>query len=395
MIKFLKKVYFVSSIIRAFLLIILPLFIVSCNGRKNNSSFEKKESENQIVRYAKGFIISRYKDYSVLTVMNPWQGAEGVKLVYYLVKRGNPSPPGIASGQIVHVPLKSIVCMSTTYIGMIAALGENNSVTGLSTAGFAYSDEIRERVRQGKISDVGYETSLNHELIIKTAPDMVMMYGIGSESAGHVNKIRELGTNIMFNGDYLEVDPLAKAEWIKLFGALYCKEDLADSIFNSEVIAYNTIRDYIKENTNGKPLVLLGLPFKDTWFISPGNSFVSKLIEDAGGNYLWKNTSSSVSMPYGLENVYIAAMNADYWLNIGTVKRKGEISLVDKRLSDLKCFRQSNLYNNNKRVNESGGNDYWEGGALWPHIILKDMASILHPGLFPEHELYFYRKLTD
>ncbi|HBH82832.1 MAG TPA: ABC transporter substrate-binding protein, partial [Bacteroidales bacterium] len=131
-----------------------------------------------------------------------------------------------------------------------------------------------------------------------------------------------------------------------------------------------------------------------TWFISPGNSFISKLIQDAGGNYLWRNTTSSLSMPYGLENVYIAALDADYWLNIGTVTRSDEISLVDKRLADLKSFKNNNLYNNNKRITRGGGNDYWESGTLSPHIILKDIASILHPDLFPEHELFFYRKIN-
>lgn len=375
-------------------MIILAVMIISCQGSQKNISSDKQDSDNKIIKSAKGFSIARHEKYSKLTVMNPWQGAEGISLVYYLVKRDSLVPPEIPAGKVIYVPVRTIVCMSTTHLGMITALGESNSVTGISTAGLAYSNEIAGRVKKGMISEVGYETSLNHELIIKLSPDLVMMYGIGSESVGHVNKLNELGINIIFNGDYLETDPLAKAEWIKMFGALYCKEELADSIYNKEVNDYNAISSFVKENTEIKPVVLLGLPFKDTWFISPGNSFVSKLIEDAGGNYLWKNTNSSMSMPYGLENVYIAAMNADYWFNIGTVMSSGEISLVDKRLADLKCYRNRNLYNNNRRITESGGNDYWESGALWPHLILKDVASILHPGLFPEHELYYYRKIN-
>jgi iron complex transport system substrate-binding protein len=382
-----------SAFFKNNIIIVLAVLAISCQGSKTNIDNDKQDSDNQIVKNAKGFSISRNENYSRLTVMDPWQGAEGIKLVYYLVKRDSPVPPEISAGKIIFVPVRSIVCMSTTHVGMIDALGEIKSITGISTAGYAYSDEITSRVKAGAISEVGYETSLNHELIIKLSPDLVMMYGIGSESSGHVNKLNELGINIMFNGDYLETDPLAKTEWIKMFGALYCKEEMADSIFNKELNDYNSIRDYVKENTGSKPVVLLGLPFKDTWFISPGNSFVSKLIEDAGGSYLWRNTTSSVSMPYGIENVYIAAMNADYWLNIGTVMNSGEISLVDKRLADLKCYRNGNLFNNNKRITESGGNDYWESGALRPHLILKDVASILHPGLFPEHSLYYYRKI--
>jgi iron complex transport system substrate-binding protein len=224
-------------------------------------------------------------------------------------------------------------------------------------------------------------------------PDITMIYGVGSESSGYVGKIEELGIQVIYNADYLETDPLGKAEWIKLFGALYCRENEADSIFNAEVKAYNNLKSYVAEKNLTRPRVLLGLPFRDTWFISPGNSFVSSLISDAGGEYIWKDTESSVSMPVGLENVYLKALNADYWLNIGTVKSKNEIPAVDKRLSDLPCFISGKLYNNNNRVTEAGGNDFWESGTVYPHLILKDIAAILHPDLFPGNKLFFYREI--
>jgi len=363
-------------------------------GKKVTSPEQVQSLTDKIVTTANGFRIERKNNYSIVTITNPWQGASDISMSHYLVRKGSTIPEGVDSLQVIFVPLSRIICMSTTHVGMISALGEGNSVKGLSGTGFVYSGEIIDKVRQGLIEEVGYESNLNHELIIKISPDLVMMYGIGSESAGHVNKIRELGIKIMFNADYLETDPLAKAEWIKLFGALYCKEVMADSIFRAEVKDYNQIRDYVSENSAEKPSVLLGLPFKDTWFISPGNSFVSKLIHDAGGSYLWKNTSSSVSMPYGLENVYIAALDADFWLNIGTVTSSLEISLVDNRLSDLRCFKNKNLYNNNRRITPEGGNDYWESGTLRPHIILKDIAAILHPDLFSEHELFYYVRIN-
>jgi len=197
----------------------------------------------------------------------------------------------------------------------------------------------------------------------------------------------------MFNADYLETDPLSKAEWIKVFGVLYCKERVADSIYKNEFDSYNKLQSYISGNISERPKVLLGLPFKDTWFVSPGNSFISKLITDAGGDYLWQDTESALSMPYGIENVYFKAINADYWLNIGNVTAKDEISLFDQRLMELPCFKNGNLYNNNSRITINGGNDYWESGSVYPHIILRDIASILHPDLFSDSKLFFYRKI--
>ena len=72
---------------------------------------------------------------------------------------------------------------------------------------------------------------------------------------------------------------------------------------------------------------------------------------------------------------------------------KSDISSVDPRFNDLPCFKNGNLFNNNKRVNSNGGNDYWESAPLHPHLLLNDIASILHPELFRDQELFYYRKI--
>jgi iron complex transport system substrate-binding protein len=205
--------------------------------------------------------------------------------------------------------------------------------------------------------------------------------------------LKELGIKVVFNADYLENNPLGKAEWIKVFGALYNKENEADSIFNSIADKYNEIKLFVEKNIKVRPSVLLGLPWKDTWFVSPGNSFISRMIHDAGGDYLWKDTESEISMPYGIENVFIKAIKADYWINAGSANSRIEISGIDNRLRELRSFQRGNIFNNNSRISINGGNDYWESGNMNPQIILKDIASILHPDLFPGYKLFYYRKL--
>jgi iron complex transport system substrate-binding protein len=372
---------------------ILIILFESCSGINESHPGTGTTDKGALISRAERFALQKNDSCTLLTIINPWQGANNINQVYYLIRRGSVLPSGMDSSSVIFVPLKKIICMSTTHVAMISALGEENSISGVSGTGFLYSGTLIKSVEKGLIADVGYEGNLNKELILKISPDLIMMYGIGSESAGYVGKIKELGVKVVFNADYLETDPLSKAEWIKMFGALYCKENLADSIFNVEVETYNNIKKIINKNISYKPKVLLGLPFKDTWYISPGNSFISKLIKDAGGNYLWQDTESSVSMPFGIENVYLNALTADYWLNMGTVNSRDEISMVDERLKDLPCFKSGNLFNNNKRITLNGGNDYWESGSLYPHLILKDIAAILHPGLFTDYELFFYRKI--
>lgn len=374
-------------------ILFFSVFIATgCGGGDKKGPVKSGEPGN-VIKRAERFTLQYKNGFSEVKIIDPWQGASGVKQVYSLVKRGSALPSGMDSSDVIFVPVNKIICMSTTYLAMISALGEEKTITGVSGTNFVYSPEIIRNVEKGLVADVGYEANLNKELILKISPDLIMIYGIGGESSGYLGKIKELGIKVIINADYLETDPLSRAEWIKLFGALYCKENMADSIYRHEAEEYLRLKSVILKNSSKRPKVLLGLPFKDTWYISPGNSFISKLIGDAGGDYLWMDTKSSVSMPYGIENVYIRGLKADYWLNTGSVNSRKEISNIDPRLNDLPCYKNGNLFNNNKRVTVNGGNDYWESGTLYPHLLLKDIATILHPELFTDQELMFYKKI--
>jgi len=98
-------------------------------------------------------------------------------------------------------------------------------------------------------------------------------------------------------------------------------------------------------------------------------------------------------MPNSLESVYMKSLEAEFWLNPGNAASKGEIASLEPRLGMIPCFISGNIYNNTRRTSDGGGNDYWESGTLNPHVILMDIASILHPGIFGDRELYYYKKI--
>lgn len=371
-------------------IVILVILSTACRHEVKPSS-EKGSGENLVIM-AERFSLEKNDGYTLLRILNPWQGTGSVIMEYYLVDRNSPVPEDADSSRVIFVPVRKVVCMSTTHAAMISELGELNSIAGISGSEYIFSDRLRQKIKTDNIPDVGYEAGLNNEVILRISPDLVMMYGIGGESAGYTGRLEELGVKVLFNADYLEKEPLARAEWIKLFGALYCKDELADSIFKAEITAYERVRDSARASAS-RPKVLLGFPYKDTWYVSPGNSYISVFISDAGGEYLWSDSRSDQSMPVGLENVYMKAMRADFWLNIGTVTSRKEIVAADHRFADLPCFKKGNLFNNNGRINETGGNDYWETGTLHPHLVLRDMGRILHPEIFGSDKLHFYRKV--
>lgn len=162
---------------------LLPFLILlglSCNrfGEKAENNVDTKG--NRIVSVAEKFKIDVHKNYTILTILNPWQGAENINQIFYLVKRGTELPEGIDSANKIIVPIRKIICMSTTHVAMISALNEENTIKGMSGNGLIYSATLRKKIEEELIADVGYEGNLNKELILDLDPDLLMIYGIST-----------------------------------------------------------------------------------------------------------------------------------------------------------------------------------------------------------------------
>jgi len=249
-----------------------------------------------------------------------------------------------------------------------------------------------QMISDKNITDVGYEESLNYEMILSLKPDIILVYGVESEKVSYLTKLEELGLPVVFVAEYLEDTPLAKAEWIRFFGVLYDKEKVADSLYNEIVTEYNNVKSFAS-SFQQKPTVFSGLPWKDSWFVSGGKSYIAQFINDAGGSYVWNDDTSHESFPLNLERVYHKAANADFWINSGIAKSLNEIKYVDERLTLFKAFSGKKVYNNNRRSVNSDGNDYWESGVVKPQVILKDLVEIFHPGSYPDYIPFFYKQL--
>jgi iron complex transport system substrate-binding protein len=104
-----------------------------------------------------------------------------------------------------------------------------------------------------------------------------------------------------------------------------------------------------------KPSVIIGLPWKDTWYVSGGRSYASRLISDAGGDYLWKDDLSAEAVPLDLESVFSRAVRAEIWINPGAATSLDELIQYDSRFGQLAVVNQGNVYNNNNRMSRGGG----------------------------------------
>jgi iron complex transport system substrate-binding protein len=375
-------------------LILLLLVISGCRNKTaldRYNNIADSDIKKVPVGYATGFDIEYYGEYTLLTVRDPWQKADNIEFKYALTMDGEAACP--EGYELIEIPVKRVICLSTTHIGFIGFLGQEKSVVGISGKNYITDECINRRIESGQIKDVGFDESLNYELIVELNPDIIFLYGVTGAVASYINKLKELNIKTVMVGEYLEETPLAKMEWVKFIAAFYDAEQKALSRFDSVSQNYNRLAS-LAADARGRPKVLLGLPWHGTWYISGGRSYTARIIKDAGGEYLWSELDYRDSQPLGLESVFEKAFTADFWLNTGEVNSISDIIKADARFRELPPIKNGKVFNNNNIMNSFGANAYFEKGVVEPDIILSDIIRILHPEILPGHKLKYYRKMN-
>ncbi len=349
-------------------------------------------SEAQItIDYAKNFTLE-YKDgYKLLTVLTPWAGASE-PIQYALVPAGQPEPGGIGDAIIVRTPVDSFVSLSTTYLPFLEQIDALESLVAVDSGAYIYNPDVQTWLEAGAVSEVGSGAMINVERLIDLNPDLIMTSASGFADYDSHPQLLEAGLNVVINSDYLEQDPLGRAEWGKFIAAFYEKEVEADRLFDEMVERYQTAKA-LTSNLAERNSVFTNTAYEGTWYMPGGESYIAILLADAGADYAFKDIEGSGAQPLDFEVVLEGAKEADYWINVGAIADLSSLAAMDARYMDFEAYQQGNVYTYSKRVSTLGAVDYFESGAAIPDVILMDLIKAFYPDLLPEHEFFFYQAL--
>lgn len=215
--------------------------------------------------------------------------------------------------------VERVVCLSSSYIAMFDALGKVENVVGVSGMDFISNEYVT--AHRNRIGDVGYDSNIDFEMMLAMRPDVVLLYGIAGEETRLTSKLGELGIPYMYMGDYVENSPLGKAEWIHVVAELTDRCEEADSLFGRITDDYEELAEKVRTHLSGQhgkmPQVMLNTPYRDIWFMPSAESYMVRLIRDAGGETYTPAEKGSASIPVDLEKAYLLASEADVWLNTG------------------------------------------------------------------------------
>ncbi len=373
---------------RIYLIVLLGFsFLFSC-GKKEELSKEKTPIP---LSYAKGFEIFQGKDFWEIHVTQGYTGAE--KTFRYLVLEENSKAEQTGFDAVVQLPISKVVLTSTTHIPHLDLLNSSEKLVGFPQTDFISSEKTRKLIDSGTVTDLGNGPSANPELVIDLQPDWMMISTLG-EDLRYLDLFAQAKIPAIINGEYVEQNPLGRAEWIKFTGILLGKYEESVAVFEEIKTAYLEAEKLTESlSQTEKPKVLSGVMYQDIWYAPGAESWGARILENAGGSYIFANQSGSGSLQLSYEFVLDNGLETDFWIGSADFPDLKAMGNSETRYQAFTPWKNGQVYTYTAKKGATGGLEYFELGYMRPDLILKDLIKILHPELLPEYELYFYQKL--
>jgi iron complex transport system substrate-binding protein len=381
--------FLLSSFAAVLWLVLSATIFVSCHSRPVQVENSLRPDSSAVIEYAHGFSIDYFRNYTRLTVYNPWKKGE-ISAVYYLISHAGMVTPD--PKLTVIVPLHSMAATSCTHVAFLEALHELSTLKGMASPQLVYSADFRQLDAEGKMIDLGDPFHLNVEKTMELQPQMVMMTNYNQINTT-ADQLVQSGIPVVFNDEWMESTPLGRAEWIKFVAAFYNKGKLADSLFQNMTTRYLALKQ-LAQHASDRPSILVGNSFKGTWYMPSGTGFMGHLLADAQCSYYFSNNTTVGSIPVNFEQALQYFRKASVWLNCSAFNLTA-LKNSDFRYQLFKSFQNQQVYSLNGRITPNGGNDFWEGGVVHPDILLQDYIRVLHPALLPNQPLVYLMKMTE
>lgn len=359
------------------------------NYQKNTSIEKGKYLFSEDIRYAQGFKIDYYEEYTRVIINNPWQENREIYRAYYLVKTDSIEIP--EEGIKVKVPLTSISVNTFSYFEFLSLLGELDKVTGVTDGSRIYNPEILNKISEGQIIDLGDPFNPNIEKTIALSPQAVINSAY-AQLDNYSLRLTQAGFPIIYSLEWMENNPLARAEWIKMIAAFFEKGALADTLFNNIEERYLAVREIAYEPDTRKK-VMTGDIFQGTWYVSGGDSFNAALFRDAGLKYIYENNNMSGSIGLDIESVLTQFGESDIWFGC-EADRYTDLAAKDSKYMLLKPYKEKQIFNNHNRTTKTGGNDYFESSIAHPDLILSDIVKAAYPEKLHNYSFTYIRPLN-
>ena len=364
--------------------ILAILSLISCSGR---TARLQGDGDSVVLKYATLPSIVKYDGYTVVTLANPWREGQALH-TYVLVPREAQMPVHLPKGTVIRTPLERAVIFTTVHSSLLLTFGCQDKIAGVADLKYIKIPWIQEQVQAGNIVDCGDGMSPVVEKIIDLRPDAILLSPF--ENSGGYGKLEDINIPLVECAEYMEVSPLARAEWMRFYGLLFGCQEKADSLFAVVDKNYHALKQKAKKAGKGCSVVV-DKQVGSVWYVPGGRSTIGQMIKDAGGQYAWADDEHSGSLSLPFETVLEKAGEAQVWM----FRYDSEHPITSDQLleekegySQFRAFQTGDMYGCNVATSL-----FYEESPFRPDWLLNDFIQILHPETSMSETLRYYSRI--
>ena len=377
-----KKILFLLTIV----------LLTACGEQRPPQSWAERLQESTapdslVFRYARLIHVEQREGCRVVYIDNPWMQGKGLH-TYVLVPYDAPLPDDLPGGTIVRTPLRRSVVFTSVHCALIDQLQATAQVAGVADLKYIKVPFVQEGVQSGRIADCGDGMSPVVEKIIDTEADALLLSPF--ENAGGYGQMEDINIPIVECAEYMEMSPLARAEWMRFYGMLYGKEKEAGQLFAQVETNYTTLKQQAATVAD-RPSVLVDKMAGSVWYVPGGRSTIGQMLSDANADYPWADDTHSGSLQLAIETVLERAGESDFWL----LRYDSPTPLTMLQLLSEKDGYRMVRSVENERVYGCNVTTsmFYEETPFRPDLLLQDLIKILHPDIPNLPEPRYYHKI--
>lgn len=312
-------------------------------------SFDDLEVTGKMeLSYAKQFGVDYLSDGCSLITLH-----DGAR--FLLVPEGQEPPAQVdKSITVLRQPIKNVYLAATAVMCLFDALDSLDTInmSGTKAEGW-YIENARKAMERGEIIFAGKYSAPDYEMIVSKKCSLAIENTMIYHSPDVKDKLEAMGIPVLVELSSFETHPLGRTEWIKLYGLLTGKNELAKDLFVKQV-AY--LEEIHAKNT-GKTVAFFYVSSVGNAVVRKSGDYVTKMIELAGGNYIFSNIGDDTakgSINMNMERFYANAKDADFIIYNSSID--GEVKTLDELigkcnlLANFKAVKNGNVWCTNKNL---------------------------------------------
>ena len=371
-------------IYKSLLLLCMGCFVsllTACRG--GHSRGADIAGDTLALRYAEFLTIIEHEAYTEVQVHSPWNKGR-------LLQTVKVAPTRLGLGDTFEgLTSTKALFFTATHSSLIEELGGIDAIAGICETEYVANPRLRQAIAEGHIADMGSAMTPDRERIASVAPDAILLSPY--ENASTYGNLEALGIPIIQCADYMETSALGRAEWMRFYGRLFGKGDVADSLFAVIEAEYHALQA-LTDTITARPTVLFDTRNGSAWYVPGGRSTMAQLVNDAGGQYVFADNTKSGSVPLAFESVLHRGEQADVWLvrynNSRMRMNLSDLGKVYQPYTLFKAYKQGGVYGCN-----TAELTFYEETPFHPERLLRDYILMLHPDLLPGEALRYFHKM--